>query len=107
MKTFVDRDFEYHKTLTQLWLQIALTLTDQPLLPFNCSQYASRLTYYAKDVQTKYDKILNQHNIVLGKWPIWTRSFFANFDISDRDMSERQISPEPTENNLILFFSLR
>lgn len=67
MKNFVDRDFEYHKTLTQLWLQIALTLTDQPLLPFNCSQYAHRLTYYAKDIKNKYEKVLTQHNISIGK----------------------------------------
>ncbi|XP_078349184.1 putative N-acetylated-alpha-linked acidic dipeptidase isoform X2 [Oculina patagonica] len=65
MKTFVDRDFEYHRTLTQLWLQIGLTLADQPLLPFNCSQYADRLTYYAKDIKTKYEEALTQQKISL------------------------------------------
>ena len=71
MKYFVDRDFEYHRAVAQLWLQIGLTLADQPLLPFNCSQYADRLTYYAKDINDKYEKALTQQNISLGK----SRSF--------------------------------
>ena len=67
MKTFVDRDFEYHRAMAQLWLQISLTLADTPLIPFNCTKYADRLTYYAKDIKKKYEKILTQQKITLGK----------------------------------------
>ena len=67
METFVDRDFEYHRSVAQLWLQISLTLAEQPLIPFNCLKYADRLTYYAKDIKTKYEKILTQQKITLGK----------------------------------------
>lgn len=67
MKTFVDRDFEYHRAVAQLWLQISLTLADQPLIPFNCTKYADRLTYYAKDINNKYENILTQQNITLGR----------------------------------------
>ena len=67
MKYFVDHEFEYHRTLTQLWLQVGLTLAEQPLLPFNSERYADRLTYYAKDIKTKYEKILTQQYITLGK----------------------------------------
>ena len=53
--------------MAQLWLQISLTLADTPLIPFNCTKYADRLTYYAKDIKKKYEKILTQQKITLGK----------------------------------------
>ena len=79
MKNFVDREFEYHRTLTQLWLQIGLTLADEALLPLNTSRYASKLTYYAKDIETKYKETLTAQNITLGKSLLLLLSFVRLF----------------------------
>ncbi|XP_068729994.1 N-acetylated-alpha-linked acidic dipeptidase 2-like [Montipora capricornis] len=65
MKDFVDRRFEYHRTVAQLWLSFGLTLADQPLLPFDTLRYAEELVYFAKDIKTKYETILSFHNITL------------------------------------------
>lgn len=75
MKTFVDRDFEYHRAIAQLWLQISLTLADQPLIPFSCTKYADRLTYYAKDIKNKYEKILTQQKITLDHFMSAVKNF--------------------------------
>jgi len=75
MKNFVDREFEYHRTLTQLWLQIGLTLADEALLPLNTSRYASKLTYYAKDIETKYKETLTAQNITLDNFMSAVKNF--------------------------------
>ena len=86
MKTFVDPDFEHHRTVAQLWLQISLTMADQPLLPFNCSQYADRLTYYANDIKDKYEKTLTQQKISLGRWAGILQRFVAELRITLLDI---------------------
>lgn len=82
MTTFVDRDFEYHRAIAQLWLQISLTLSDQPLIPFSCTKYADRLTYYAGDIKNKYEKMLTQQKITLGRSWFSSIVLFSSLRIS-------------------------
>ena len=66
MKYFVDRDFEYHRAIAQIWLELSLQLSDSVILPFNCSRFAERLADYAGAFEKLYGQTLAQHNIPLG-----------------------------------------
>ena len=67
MKTFVDRDFEYHRAIAQVWLQLSLRLADAAILPFSCPRFADKLARFATDFEAIYGETLLQQSISLGE----------------------------------------
>lgn len=51
MKTHIDPDFSYHKTMAQVLALLILELADTPLLPFNMTSYGVALESYIGDLQ--------------------------------------------------------
>lgn len=51
MKTHIDPDFSYHKTMAQVLALLILELADTPLLPFNMTSYGVALESYVVDLQ--------------------------------------------------------
>lgn len=51
MTRFVDHDFRYHETIAKLWVQLALTLADGILLPFNIRRYGESLLRQAEEIE--------------------------------------------------------
>jgi hypothetical protein len=43
MTKFGDPDFQYHKTLAQVWALLILELADRPIIPYNLKDYAAAL----------------------------------------------------------------
>ncbi|XP_048586711.1 N-acetylated-alpha-linked acidic dipeptidase 2 [Nematostella vectensis] len=78
MKTFVDRDFQYHRTMTQLWMQIGTALADSTLIPFNCSRYAEKLSQYTRDLKSSYGAVLAGQKISLEPLDAVIKSFTAS-----------------------------
>ena len=48
---FVDHDFRYHETIAKLWIQLALSLADAILLPFNIRRYGENLLKQAEAIE--------------------------------------------------------
>ena len=67
VKTFVDRDFHYHRAVAQVWIQLGLVMADSPILPFNCSRFAQKLKGYTEKLAKDYGQKLLGQNITLGK----------------------------------------
>ena len=51
MTRFVDHDFRYHETIAKLWMQLALSLADGILLPFNIRRYGENLLKQAEAIE--------------------------------------------------------
>ena len=67
VKKFVDPQFTTHLAIAQMWASTAFLLAETPLLPINCSDYATVLNKGALDIQKKYGSTLEQRGISLGK----------------------------------------
>lgn len=52
MEKFGDPDFQYHKTLAQIWGLITLRLSSLPILPFKPTDYATELDHYTDALTT-------------------------------------------------------
>ncbi|RUS31477.1 LOW QUALITY PROTEIN: hypothetical protein BC938DRAFT_477741 [Jimgerdemannia flammicorona] len=50
MEKFGDPDFSYHKAITQIWSLIAFRLSNDPILPFSPTRYASDLSTFVDDL---------------------------------------------------------
>ena len=51
MKRFVDPDFRYHVTVAKVWMQLALSLADSIILPFNVRRYGENLLKQADETE--------------------------------------------------------
>ncbi|XP_071103216.1 N-acetylated-alpha-linked acidic dipeptidase 2-like [Haliotis cracherodii] len=61
VKNFVDGNFTYHRALGQLWVALALELTESVILPFNLSDYAETLTRLQAQLVADKGDILDRH----------------------------------------------
>ena len=52
MKKYGDPDFEYHKTLAQVWALLILEMADTRLIPFDFIAYAHAIHTYVKELET-------------------------------------------------------
>ena len=66
VEEFVDMNFEYHKALGLVWLNVALQLATTPLVPFNVTDYAIFMEESASEFAQFYEQTLLEHNITLG-----------------------------------------
>ncbi len=63
MHKFGDPDnFQYHKTLAQVWALLILEIADRPLIPFDLNAYADKVELAVKDLQTFAVETYNRLN---------------------------------------------
>ena len=67
VEKFADNDFEHHKALGLVWLNLALQLVTTPLVPFNVTEYAIFMEESANEFAQSYEETLLKQNITLGK----------------------------------------
>lgn len=65
MSKYVDPGFKYHRTLTQLWTQHALSLADSKLIPFDLVKYVGQVQRYMRKFEKSYGKYLDREKISL------------------------------------------
>ena len=68
VKKFVDPQFTTHLAIAQVWASAAFLLAHTPILPINCSDYATALRRGALDIKKTYEDDLTQKGISLGEF---------------------------------------
>ena len=68
MQKFVDTNFEYHKAIGLVWLNVALQLVTTPLVPYNVTDYGIFMKEAANEFAQLYEKTLLEHNITLSEF---------------------------------------
>ena len=66
----MDPQFTTHLAIAQVWASTAFLLAETPVLPINCSDYATALNNGVLGIQKKFGSILEQRGISLGKWSV-------------------------------------
>ena len=61
-------NFEYHKAIGLVWLNVALQLVTTPLIPFNITDYGMFMEGAANEFAQFYEQTLLEHNITLSKF---------------------------------------
>lgn len=111
MRKFGDPDFQYHKTLAQIWALLILEMADTRLLPFDLNAYARAVRGYVEDLE-KYaqTKGAMKHKFVLKplyqavaefaqnahdfhEWdPAWAEVFYAQGEVESNVMAIKRMS---------------
>ena len=68
VEKFADTDFEHHKALGLVWLNVALQLVTTPLVPYNVTDYAIFMEGSASEFAQSYEETLLKQNITLSKF---------------------------------------
>ena len=55
MRTYGDPDFEYHKTIAQIWALLILEMADRPILPLQFEIYSNAVRGYITALETYAD----------------------------------------------------
>lgn len=63
----MDKDFMYHRAVTQMWADTTLTLADSIILPMDIKGYAVYLKKAFNDIKNRYGKQLSDNNATLSK----------------------------------------
>ena len=73
----MDKDFLYHRALTQMWAEMALTLAESVILPMDINGYATYLKKAFNDIKDRYGKQLSDNKATLsGDNICLTKRFF-------------------------------
>ena len=67
METFVDMDFEHHRAIGLVWLNVALHLVITPLVPFNVTDYAILMEKSGGEFAQLHEETLLKQNITLSE----------------------------------------
>ena len=65
MTEFLDPQFQCHTTISKLWMQSALILSDRISLMFDLRDYSSALTQHVDELKSKYGDVLREKGISL------------------------------------------
>ena len=68
MEKFVDMNFEYHRAIGLIWLNVALQLVTTPLVPFNVTDYAVFMEGAVSEFAQLYEQTLLEHDIRLSEF---------------------------------------
>ena len=68
MEKFVDMNFEHHRAIGLVWLNVALQLVTTPLVPFNVTDYAVFMEMSVSEFAQSYEKTLLEQNITLSEF---------------------------------------
>lgn len=111
MRKYGDIDFQYHKTLAQIWALLILEMADTRLLPFDLNAYARAMRGYVEELE-KYaeTKGATKHKFVLKslyqavaefarnahdfhEWdPVWAEVFYAQGEVESNVMAIKRMS---------------
>jgi len=61
----IDQGFLCHRSITQLWTEIARNLTESVILPMDVQWYASYLKEAFGDIKSRYEKQLEANKSTL------------------------------------------
>ena len=61
MQAFGDPHWEYHTTITKIWALLAAKLVDTPIIPFNATEYTTKLQDYLKAAKDKATQAQHSH----------------------------------------------
>ena len=67
MQKFVDMNFEHHRAVGLVWLNVALQLVTTPLVPYNVTDYAVFMEWSGSDFAQLHEQALLEHNITLSE----------------------------------------
>ncbi len=76
----MDKDFKYHRAITQMWADMTLTLADSVILPMDITGYATYLKEAFTDIKTRYGKKLSDNSANLGAKIYYNFFFFTNLN---------------------------
>lgn len=68
MDHFLDPEFEYHRAIGLVWLNIALQLVTTPLVPYNVTDYGEFMKWSADTFAQSNEQHLLEHNISLSEY---------------------------------------
>ena len=66
LTSFVDPDFSYHMTTTQVAARTLMSIADSIVLPFDVRQYSKSLRDSLRELNDTYGNELYQNNVTLG-----------------------------------------
>lgn len=111
MRKYGDTDFQYHKTLAEIWALLILEMADTRILPFDLNAYARALRGYTEDLETyARTKGAMKHKFVLKplyqsvaelaknahdfhEWdPAWAEAFYAQREVESNVMAIKRMS---------------
>ncbi|XP_038076194.1 N-acetylated-alpha-linked acidic dipeptidase 2-like isoform X2 [Patiria miniata] len=75
MKTFLDYDFLRHQAVARLWAEVARDLAESVILPFDCTDYVTKITGSMDTVRTAYEAQMAAQGITFD----YIYSALANF----------------------------
>ena len=67
VKKFADANFEHHRAIGLIWLNMALQLVTTPLVPYNVTDYGVFMEAAASQFAQTYEETLLEHNLTLSK----------------------------------------
>ena len=68
METFVDMDFEHHRAIGLVWVNVALQVATTPLIPYNVTDYAVFMENSDSEFAQLNEQVLLEHNITLSEF---------------------------------------
>ena len=68
METFVDMDFERHRAIGLVWVNVALQVATTPLIPYNVTDYAVFMENSGSEFAQLNEQVLLKHNITLSEF---------------------------------------
>ena len=73
METFVDMDFERHRAIGLVWVNVALQVATTPLIPYNVTDYAVFMENSGSEFAQLNEQVLLEHNITLSEFKQWSK----------------------------------
>ena len=67
VEKFLDTNFEYHKAIGLVWMNVALQLVTTPLVPYNVTDYGVFMKEAANEFAQLCEETLLEHNITLSE----------------------------------------
>ena len=64
----MDMEFEYHRAIGLVWLNVALQLATTPLVPYNVTDYAMFMESSGSEFAQLHEQALLEHNITLSEF---------------------------------------
>ena len=64
----MDMDFERHRAIGLVWLNVALQLATTPLMPYSVTDYAVFMENSGSEFAQLNEKVLLEYNITLSKF---------------------------------------
>ena len=73
METFVDMDFERHRAIGLVWVNVALQVATTPLIPYSVTDYAVFMENSGSEFAQLNEQVLLEHNITLSEFKQWSK----------------------------------